>query len=289
MLNKLLGINIAVYLLITVAGIFTFLFGMGGAAEYVVNNALALPASLLRLLYRIWTPITYMFIHYGFWHILGNMLWLYFMGQIFMMVFNGKQMFGVYILGGLSGALLYVLFYNLFPVFSSVVNTSTCIGASASVTAIVIAICVMRPNMEIRIFGIIPLTLKWLAILYVAYDLIQITGSNAGGHIAHIGGAIFGLLFSTMYRKGKDITNKFNSIIDKIVTLWPTKKYSKSNMHISYRNNSKTTHYTTDEEYNQNKAAQQARMDEILDKISQSGYDSLSKEEKNFLFKMSGK
>ena len=297
MLNKLLGINIAVYLLISIAGIFTFLFGLDvvteqtriSAAEYFCNDFLAVPAALSKLLWRIWTPITYMFVHFDFWHILGNMLWLYFMGQMFLMVFDNKQLVGTYILGGLSGALLYVLSYNLFPVFQMSMPYSTCVGASAAVTAIVIAICVMRPNMEIRIFGIIPMTLKWLGIIYIGFDLLQITGSNAGGHIAHLGGAIFGALFAWQYTQGKDLTKWLNNLIDKIVTILPTQSASggkKQKMRVVYNDSARDM---SDSDFNRMKAENQKRMDEILDKISQSGYQSLTKEEKEFLFKMGRK
>ena len=297
MLNKLLGINIAVYLLICIAGIFTFLFGIDiiteqtriSAAEYICNDYLAVPAALDRLLWRFWTPITYMFVHFDFWHIVGNMLWLYFMGQMFLMVFDNKQLVGTYILGGLSGALLYVLSYNLFPVFQSATQLSSCVGASAAVTAIVIAICVMRPNMEIRIFGIIPMTLKWLGIIYIGFDLMQISGSNSGGHIAHLGGAVFGALFAWQYLRGKDLTKWFNNLIDKIVTILPSPSKTngqKRNMRVVYNENVREM---SDSDFNRMKAENQKRMDEILDKISQSGYQSLTKEEKEFLFKMGRK
>ncbi len=288
MVNRLLVINVAVYLLISIAGIFTFLFGYIGLAESVGNNILALPAAPGKLLWRFWTPITYMFTHFGFWHLLGNMLWLYFMGQIFLMVFNNKQLVGTYILGGLSGALLFILSYNIFPVFSNVVEGASCVGASAAVTAIVIAICVMRPNMEIRIFGIIPMTLKWLGILYVVFDVLQITGDNSGGHIAHLGGAIFGALFAWQYSNGKDLTKGFNNLMDKIVTLLPSANQSgkKRKMRVVYND---TNHSTSNSDFNRTSAENQRRMDEILDKISQSGYQSLTKEEKEFLFKMGRK
>ena len=288
MVNRLLVINVAVYLLISIAGIFTFLFGYIGLAESVGNNILALPAAPGKLLWRFWTPITYMFTHFGFWHLLGNMLWLYFMGQMFLMVFDNKQLFGTYILGGLSGALLYILCYNVFPVFSQAVTVSTCVGASAAVTAIVIAICVMRPNMEIRIFGIIPMTLKWLGILYVVFDVLQITGDNSGGHIAHLGGAIFGALFAWQYSNGKDLTKGFNNLMDKIVTLLPSANQSgkKRKMRVVYND---TKHSASNSDFNRTSAENQRRMDEILDKISQSGYQSLTKEEKEFLFKMGRK
>ena len=288
MVNRLLVINVAVYLLISIAGIFTFLFGYIGLAESVGNNILALPAAPGKLLWRFWTPITYMFTHFGFWHLLGNMLWLYFMGQMFLMVFDNKQLFGTYILGGMSGALLYILCYNVFPVFSQAVTASTCVGASAAVTAIVIAICVMRPNMEIRIFGIIPMTLKWLGILYVVFDVLQITGDNSGGHIAHLGGAIFGALFAWQYSNGKDLTKGFNNLMDKIVTLLPSANQSgkKHKMRVVYND---TNHSASNSDFNRTSAENQRRMDEILDKISQSGYQSLTKEEKEFLFKMGRK
>ena len=288
MINRLLVINVAVYLLISIAGIFTFLFGYIGLAESVGNDILALPAAPGKLLWRFWTPITYMFTHFGFWHLLGNMLWLYFMGQMFLMVFDNKQLFGTYILGGLSGALLYILCYNVFPVFSQAVTASTCVGASAAVTAIVIAICVMRPNMEIRIFGIIPMTLKWLGILYVVFDVLQITGDNSGGHIAHLGGAIFGALFAWQYSNGKDLTKGFNNLMDKIVTLLPSANQSgkKHKMRVVYND---TNHSASNSDFNRTSAENQRRMDEILDKISQSGYQSLTKEEKEFLFKMGRK
>lgn len=296
MLNKLLGINIAVYLLISIAGIFTFLFGLDviteqariSYAEYVCNDYLAVPAALDRLVWRFWTPIVYMFVHFDFWHIVGNMLWLYFMGQMFLMVFDNKQLVGTYILGGLSGALLYVLSYNLFPAFRLALPLATCVGASAAVTAIVIAICVMRPNMEIRIFGIIPMTLKWLGIIYIGFDLLQITGSNAGGHIAHLGGAIFGALFAWQYLKGKDLTKWLNNLIDKIVTILPStsKSDGKKKMRVVYNENVRDM---SDSDFNRMKAENQKRMDEILDKISQSGYQSLTKDEKEFLFKMGRK
>ncbi|MCR5454348.1 MAG: rhomboid family intramembrane serine protease [Bacteroidales bacterium] len=289
MLNKLLVINVGVYLLISIAGIFTFLFGQLGLAEVVCTDILGLPAAPQKLLWRFWTPITYMFTHFSFWHILANMLWLYFMGQIFLMVFNNKQLFGLYILGGLSGALLYILSYNVFPVFQGVVQGSTCIGASAAVTAIVIAICVMRPNMEIRIFGIIPLTLKWLGILYVVFDVLQVSGDNSGGHIAHLGGAIFGAIFAWQYHQGKDLTKGFNNLMDKIVTLMPKQGEQKQKMRVVYNDKARTTNTQKSAEFDRTSFENQQRMDEILDKISQSGYNALTKEEKEFLFKMGRK
>lgn len=292
MINKLLVINIAVYLILAVTGVIMSMMQMDFLYNLLAQKYLGMPAGISSLITKIWTPLTYMFVHFEFWHLLGNMLWLFCMGRIFMTCFNNKQTLGVYILGGLSGALLYLLVYNIIPVFFAVRDYSVCVGASAAVTALVIATCVNSPNMEIRIFGILPLTLKWLGIIYIVYDVLQLTGSNAGGHITHLGGAVFGYLFAVMIRKGKDLTSGVNNIIDKIVTLIPSRKAKgrKAKMHVSYKNTeTRTASEMSDEEFNMQKASDQQRIDEILDKISQSGYNNLTKEEKEFLFKMSKK
>lgn len=294
MINKLLVINAAVYLLIALASLIMKLCGADLMWHAFSNRFLAMPAAPERLILSFWTPITYMFTHFDFMHILANMLWLFFMGKIFLITYNNKQTLGVYLLGGLCGALLYILCYNLIPGLHEARAICTCVGASAAVTAIVIACCVAQPNMEVRIFGLIPITLKWLGITYILLDLLMLRGENAGGHITHLGGAILGLIFAMRIRKGKDITNGLNKMIDWVVSKIPSKS-SNSKMHVSYRNNYKsnaTTHSAqqmSDGDFNQQKAEEQKRIDEILDKISKSGYNNLSKEEKEYLFKASKK
>lgn len=289
MINKLLVINTGIYLLSLIVYLIC-------GSEYFVDW-LGTQPTFSRLVFKIWTPITYMFVHVDFMHLLGNMLWLYFMGVIFMTYFNNKQVLGLYLLGGLSGALLYVATYSILSATGGSSLMGPCIGASASVTAIVIAVCVYQPEMEIRIFGVIPMTLKWLGLIYIGYDILQmISGSNTGGHLTHLGGAVAGAMFGMGIRNGKDITVWINKIIDKIVTLWPYGVDSrKSNMHISYKNTGQSTSGDTsarnmsDSDYNKRKADDQKRIDEILDKISKSGYNNLTKEEKEFLFKASKK
>ncbi len=293
MLNKLIIINIAIYLLINITEVISFLLARQGIVEQFVYQWVALPAYLPSLILKPWTAITYMFTHESFWHLLGNMLWLYFLGQMFFSFFNGKQMFALYILGGFAGAALYIISYNIFPVFRPALLLSTCIGASAAVTAIVIALCVYKPDFKVLLFGIIPISLKWLGIFYIAFDVMSIMSDNAGGHISHIGGAIIGLLFAVEIKKGKDITNGFNKIMDKIVAFFQQLGGSKK-MKVSYRRSQeakkKKEHYvsTTDADYSNNDAARQAKIDQILDKISKSGYDSLTKEEKEFMFRQKG-
>ena len=292
MVGKLLIINIAVFLFISVADILFFLFGMQGYMEYLAVKYFAMPASVYKLAFRFYTPLTYMFLHTDFWHVFANMLWLFCIKQILETLLNNRQLLAVYLLGGLSGALLYALSYNIFPVFAGTVGGSVCLGASAAVTAYIVLIAVLQPDYRVLFFGIIPVTFKWIAVAYVVFDIFQIQGSNAGGHISHIGGALFGFLFAVNLKKGKDITTGFNKLIDWIVSLFPAGG-RKTRMKVSY-NKYKDTEYSehqtfSDAEYNQQKASDQQRMDEILDKISKSGYSNLTKEEKAFLFKMSGK
>jgi len=256
---------------------------------------LAVPADLNSLLFKLWTPVTYMFLHEDFWHIIGNMLWLFFLGRIFLLFIDQKKLFGVYIIGGLSGAVLYILAYNVFPAFSEAKYAAVALGASASVTAIVFAISSYKPNYEIRPFGLFTMKIKWLIVLFILQDLIGIPKGNAGGHIAHLGGAAFGYFFALQLSKGKDITKGFNNFIDKVVTLFSGNR--KSNMKIAYSRkkdffsteNTTTQKPKSDMEFNKTKSDEQNEIDRILDKISKSGYDSLSSKEKDFLFKFSKK
>ena len=288
-LAKLIVINIGVFLLISVADVLFYLFGMQGYMEYLSVKFLALPANLETLAFRFYTPLTYMFLHTDFWHIFANMLWLICIKQFLESILNNRQLFGVYILGGLSGAFLYVFSYNVFPVFENSLATSVCLGASAAVTAYIILIAVLQPEYRVLFFGIIPMTFKWIAIAYVIFDVFQLTGDNAGGHFAHLGGAIFGLVFALQLKKGRDITQGFNNLVDKIVSVFSFSgvKHHKTKMRVTYNERKENNNVTKSRQ--ESSEEDRKRMDEILKKISQSGYDNLTKEEKAFLFKMSGK
>ncbi len=289
-ISKLLIINIVIFLFVSVADILFYLFGMQGYMEYLAVKYLAMPAALDKLAFRFYTPLAYMFLHTDFWHIFSNMLWLFCIKQILESMLNNRQLLAVYLLGGLTGAAVYLLSYNVFPVFQSVLSTSVCLGASAAVTAYIVLIAVLQPDYRVLFFGILPVTFKWIALAYVVFDVFQLTGGNAGGHFAHLGGALFGLLFAVNLKKGKDITVGFNNLIDKIVSLFSfsSTRRRQPEMKVSYQN-TKDVREMTDAEFNQNKAEDQKRTDEILEKISKSGYDNLTKEEKAFLFRMSRK
>jgi len=275
-LVKLLYINIGLFLIIRLGSILLQLFNIDGI---FVFQYLQMPSSPELLLYRPWTLVTYMFTHFGFLHLLFNMLWLYWFGGLFLNFFNERQLGGLYVLGGIAGGLLFLLFYNIFPFFHPASSISFLMGASASVMAIVFAVSFYRKNLEINLLLIGRIKLIYLAVFTFLIDLLAITSENAGGHIAHIGGALFGILFALQITRGKDITSFMNSILDRIANIGKRKPKMKVTYH--KREN--------DYEYNSRKQAENAEVDAILDKLKRSGYESLSSTEKKKLFDASKK
>jgi membrane associated rhomboid family serine protease len=277
-LTRLIYVNLAVFVAVKLIQVLFFLFNIGEAGTLIIGW-LAVPASFSELLSRPWTIFTYMFLHEGFLHILFNILWLYWLGRIFLEYLDGRKLLGVYILGGLAGAALYILAFNLFPAFEQVLPVSRALGASAGVLAVVISISVYVPNYTIYLLFLGPVKLKYIAAFMIVLDIISISGSNAGGHIAHLGGALFGWFFIRQYRKGRDITRGINDLLTRTSSLFKRR----SKLKVEYR---KTK---TDYEYNKQKVMKQQHIDDILDKISKSGYESLTREEKEILFKVSKK
>lgn len=275
-LVRLIYINLAVFLAYNI--LFAFFFLAGTRIDHTLTSFLAVPAHVPTLFSRPWTILTYMFFHQNFIHILFNLLWLYWMGRIFLEFLSPKKMLGVYIMGGIAGALLFILFYNIFPVFNQSLPLSRALGASAAVYAIVFAVVAHSPNLTLRLAFLGPVKLKFIGLALVFLDIMGIAGSNAGGHIAHLGGALFGLLFINSKKNGVDLTKPIDWFIDAFTTTSAEKKRKKM----------RVTHKVPrdDYEYNKQKADNQAEIDRILDKISQGGYDALTKEEKETLFRM---
>lgn len=276
MLAKLIYINAGVFIFVRLAVVLLMLFNIDGASFL---RYLQVPSSLSLLVIRPWTLVTYMFTHFDFWHILFNMLWLYWFGKIFLLFFNEKQLGGLYILGGLAGAFLFVLAYNLFPYFDTYVPNSYLMGASASVMAIVFAVSFYRKDFEINLFLVGRVKLIYLAIFTFVIDLLAVTSSNAGGHIAHVGGALLGIWFANRIARGKDLTAPVNRLVDWVVNLGKRKP----KMKVTYNRREK------DYEYNARKNRDNEEIDRILDKLRRSGYGSLSAEEKRKLFEASKK
>ena len=282
-LPRLIIINTAVWLLIQLAFMIGWAFNRSDLmVEVVILDYLALPASFELLITRPWTLLTYMFLHTSFWHILFNMLWLYWFGKIFMQYLNQRQLITTYILGGLAGGLLYILAYNIFPVFETVMPQARALGASASVMAIVTAISFYIPNYTINMIFFGRVKIFYLALALFIIDFFMIRHGNAGGHIAHIGGAVYGFFYIYYLRKGKDISKLFPKITYRKKTGHTIKRKPRAKT-------KKTVRPASDESYNRDRATKQKRIDKILDKISRSGYDSLTKAEKELLFNQSNK
>jgi membrane associated rhomboid family serine protease len=275
-LLRLIYLNAGVFIIINLVSLFATIFGFKESWTILSTRLLYMPSDVHQLITHPWTIITYMFMHADIWHILFNMLWLYWLGQIFLIFLNSRQLLTVYLMGGITGAALYLLAYNLFPSFELFRQYSYLVGASASVMAVVFAVATVAPEYVIHLFLIGAVRLKYIALATLIIDLISIQYSNAGGHIAHIGGALLGYIFGLRIRKGTDITAWFSNIFLKK----PFFLRRKSKMKLIYRRPP-----LNDYEYNQQKAEIQKELDRILDKIAQNGYDSLTKKEKDFLFK----
>ena len=281
MLLRLIFINIGVFLLLHLVAIGAMLFNAGSDPLRWVE----LPSDLMTLFRRPWTLVTYMFSHYGLFHILFNMLWLYWLGRIFMEYFSPKQLTGVYLLGGWGGALLFLLTYNLLPHF--VGSHAFLIGASASVIAVVVAAAVYAPDYKIGLLFIGEVSLKWVAIVTVLIAVLGLDGGDIGGNMAHIGGAIVGAVFALRIKRGHDITRPLNSLIDGVVGLFngrslPKFKFPQRSAHTTRPQQNPPTKVNRPTD-----TISESELDTILGKIKTSGYDALTDEEKDKLFKAS--
>ena len=272
---QLIYINVAVFVLTTLSEVAMQLFNrsLAGVFEW-----LEMPASLTRLAVQPWSLFTYMFMHAGVMHILFNMLWLYWFGALFLQFFSARHLRGVYVLGGICGGIFYLAAYNLLPYFRPMVAHSFLLGASASVLAVVTATAYREPNYPVRLLLLGTVRLKYLALIMVLTDLLFFTSSNAGGHIAHLGGALGGLWFAASLSSGRDITSWINAALDFLSSPFAGRQ-RKPKMKVHYGANRRS-----DYEYNARKKAQSDEIDRILDKLKKSGYDSLTTDEKKSLF-----
>lgn len=273
---RLIYVNGAVYVVLQLVFILLMLFKQ---SNEMLVSWLALPAEPAELLARPWTIITYMFLHEQFFHILFNMIALFWFGKIFLYEYSERQLVGLYVMGGLAGAVLYIAFYNVFPLFLEVKDQSLLLGASGAIMALIAASAMRFPNMELRFLLIGNVKLKYIALVSVLISVFGITGSNAGGEIAHLGGALFGYFFVVSLHKGRDLTKWINSLIDFSYNLFVKPKTR------SFKKRTKSSgRKMSDAEFNMNKAQSMKDIDRILDKIKKSGYDSLNDEEKRKLF-----
>ena len=258
-LYKLIYLNVGIFLFYNIFSVISSLFilDVGPSLEKLI-----LPSNTSTLIKQPWSIISYMFFHKTFIHLLFNMIWLHFAGKLFLDYFNEKQFFSTYILGGICGGILFVLSFNYLPAFEIANQNAKAMGASASVLAIMFAISTHIPNYRIQIPFIGMIKIKYLALSLIILDVISIPKGNAGGHIAHIGGALFGYIYAKQLNKGIDISKNLYQLINIVSLKNIFKKQNKTKKN-------------------------QTKIDTILEKISKSGYSSLNKQEKEILFNAS--
>ena len=286
-LHKLIYLNLGLFLIVQIVRIVLYLSNSYDLFPEFLNY-LAVPANLEVLAHRPWTLVTYMFLHVDFIHILFNLLWLYWFGTLFIQELGLKKLLSTYLIGGLAGGILYVVFYNLFHVFQGVKDTSIALGASASIMAVVVATATYQPERRMHLILIGPVKIVYIALFMFIFTSLIDFSVNTGGKIAHIGGALTGFLIAYYYRRGKDLTRGFDRFMDSVATLF---KPRKDRMKVTYRRTSeqKPPPPADDIEYNRQKADEQHEIDRILEKISKGGYDSLTSREKEMLFRMGNK
>lgn len=265
-LNKLVIINV-------------FAFIIQAISAGYLKKYLSLPLEIFNFLVQPWSLISYSFLHGGFRHIFYNMLWLYVFGQFFLNIHTGRRFLNLYFLGVIFGGLVNLLAFNLFNIPYYDPN-AILVGASAGVYAVMVATTVQSPNMPLR-FLFIPITFKlwWITVGVIVLNLVD-WNSNFGGKIAHLAGALAGYLYMTQLQKGNDIGSFIGNTFDKTLNMFKPK--DKTNLKTVYKSNTKTTKGIVKRKQEQ---PSQKQIDQILDKISKSGYDSLSKKEKALLFK----
>ncbi|PIE84663.1 MAG: hypothetical protein CSA07_00970 [Bacteroidia bacterium] len=303
----LLFINLAVFIAGRLIGGFSTMLGLPPRWLF---NLLAVPAWLPQLILEPWTLVTYMFYHVDFTHIFWNLMWFWAFARLFLMRRTSRQLRNLYILGGLAGGLLYILAYNLFPYFAGVLPAARALGASAAVMAITIAAAYDDPDREVYLYGLLAVRVKWIALAAVAIDVMSVTGSNAGGSIAHIGGAIIGFLYIHMLRRGTDLGAWLNHLLD-----WGKarpqrqgqrprfRRYRGNQQHASSSGDS-TRQQGTGGQYRRytppqdgpgasadratsqaEKEAEEREIQRIIEKLKQGGYPALTSEEKEKLFR----
>ena len=291
-LYKIMAINILVFFaMVFVRVIFTF-SGAGSIYEGF-RSYLMMPADLPQLIIQPWSVLTYMFFHEGIFHILFNMLFLYWFGLLLNEYLGSKRLANIYVLGGLAGGVLYLVMYNISPYFAESLASARMLGASAGVYAVVVAAATLAPNTTFFLLLLGPVKIKYIAIFYVLIAFVNSTGNNAGGELAHLGGAALGFLYVNQLQKGRDMGSWIQAIGNFFTRIFTRK----SPVKVSYR---KTKTYSSVGDFSQTKSSKsspaaktevvtQDEIDMILDKIAAKGYDGLSKEEKRKLFEFSKK
>ncbi|WP_448519025.1 rhomboid family intramembrane serine protease [Rhodoflexus sp.] len=284
-LSRLIIINVAIFVVLNIFMWTAQIFDVAPLA-YFMRALFYIPAPLGDVIMRPWTLFTYFFAHQSFFHILFNMLMLYWFGMLSDQFMGSKRTIAMYIFGGLAGGLLYLLVYNTIPFFYNNIPAVGMIGASASVYAIITGIATLMPEYSIHLLLFGAVRLKYIAAITIFLSFIGSSGSNAGGNIAHLGGALMGYIFVKLLQNGKDISVPLNRLLWTIPNFWYKITKPKSKIRVSHKDASRSQRGSG---AGSRATPSQDEIDRILDKISESGYESLTTEEKQTLFKYSEK
>ena len=284
---KLIFVNVGVFIFIQLLEVIARL--MGGSVAVILTDLnreiFTLPTEFLLFVTHIWGLFTSIFAHFGFMHILFNMVFLFFAGRMFEQIFGAQRLLYTYLVAGIAGGLIEVLAHLIFP---GLPDGSLVVGASGSIMGIFIAIAFYRPNLTINFFGIIQIRVIFIALLYLLSDFINLGAKDGTAHFAHLGGAIIGLLSIQNLHSRTNIVTLAERAGNGIVYFFK-RLFGAKQSRLKVIKNKTGKNYKTDEEYNADAKIRQEEINRILDKISKSGYDSLSKREKDFLFTQSKK
>jgi membrane associated rhomboid family serine protease len=276
MTNRLIIVNVCVFLGILLLKKSLLLFNIDPLmSDAWIHHLLDLNSAFPAFIRAPWGLVTSIFTHEQFGHLLFNMLFLYFSGRFFEQYFSRKKLWLTYLFGGIAGGILEILANNLFPALQG--TNVVILGASGSIMAIFTALAFYQPNLQVSLFGVFPIRIYFLALFFLFKDLINLGTDDQIAHFAHLGGALFGLLSIQNLHSSKNILTKLDGFFSRFTSIFTREKKVKTTR----------TRFKTDEEFNSEKRQKQVKMDQILDKISKSGYDSLSKAEKDFLFNQS--
>ncbi len=281
MITQLIMINVIIFIVLVLLKVFTYNFSMNTDSwiyTQIVKEWLSTPGYWKELMVKPWTLVTSMFLHQGVWHLAWNMIVLYWFGRILGDLLGDRRVLPLYILGGLVGALVFTLSYTM--IYGP--NEAHALGASAAVCAIVLGTAVTSPDYTIQLIFLGMVKIKWIALAIIVIDLLGTTGGNSGGAFAHLGGAFIGYMYVSQLRNGRDIGEWVNTVFDWCKSLFSPSQRPKANMTVASRN--------TDRQRSAKPSRSpqtQADVDRILEKIKLNGYDSLTDEEKEILYKAS--
>jgi membrane associated rhomboid family serine protease len=279
-LIQIILINVIVFLVLIVLRVILSISEVPDV-YHAITKQLIIPPLIQNFIFKPWTLFTYFFTHEEIFHILFNMLFLYWFGKLVDEYLGNRRLINLYILGGLTGGVLYLLMYNLIPYYQFRSSFDGMLGASGAVFAVVVGAATLMPNYTFFLFLLGPVRIKYIAAFYVILSFAQAIGSNAGGNIAHLGGALIGFLFVKQLKKGTDLGQPLTNMAEGLKKLFRRK----TPMKVTHRRKESVRSSYGQPTYVPN----QDEIDAILDKISRSGYESLTKEEKQKLFRASQK